>query len=128
MLCYPGLDKYFIMCMYIFRFKKLDLDNSGSLSVDEFMSLPELQQNPLVQRVIGSYFFPSAMKLILYHSSIQLVTGSYSLLASTAFIIYYSQIIQMQRLFCGSTGTDSTVYRYSNSGSVYGFIRGDKRI
>merc|ERR1711874_688551 len=34
------------------RFKKLDLDNSGSLSVDEFMSLPELQQNPLVQRVI----------------------------------------------------------------------------
>lgn len=34
------------------RFKKLDLDNSGSLSVEEFMSLPELQQNPLVQRVI----------------------------------------------------------------------------
>ena len=38
------------------RFKKLDLDNSGSLSVDEFMSLPELQQNPLVQRVIGENF------------------------------------------------------------------------
>ena len=37
------------------RFKKLDLDNSGSLSVDEFMSLPELQQNPLVQRVIGEW-------------------------------------------------------------------------
>lgn len=34
------------------RFRKLDLDNSGSLSVDEFMTLPELQQNPLVQRVI----------------------------------------------------------------------------
>ncbi|XP_038072965.1 calcineurin subunit B type 2-like [Patiria miniata] len=34
------------------RFRKLDLDNSGALSVDEFMSLPELQQNPLVQRVI----------------------------------------------------------------------------
>uniref|UniRef100_A0A915HE40 EF-hand domain-containing protein n=1 Tax=Romanomermis culicivorax TaxID=13658 RepID=A0A915HE40_ROMCU len=34
------------------RFKKLDLDGSGSLSIDEFMSLPELQQNPLVQRVI----------------------------------------------------------------------------
>ena len=37
------------------RFKKLDLDNSGSLSVDEFMSLPELQQNPLVQRVIDLF-------------------------------------------------------------------------
>jgi hypothetical protein len=34
------------------RFRKLDLDQSGSLSVEEFMSLPELQQNPLVQRVI----------------------------------------------------------------------------
>ncbi|KAF9414905.1 hypothetical protein HW555_007296 [Spodoptera exigua] len=30
------------------RFRKLDLDNSGALSIDEFMSLPELQQNPLV--------------------------------------------------------------------------------
>lgn len=33
----------------------MDLDNSGSLSVDEFMSLPELQQNPLVQRVIDIF-------------------------------------------------------------------------
>lgn len=37
------------------RFKKLDLDNSGSLSVEEFMSLPELQQNPLVHRVISIF-------------------------------------------------------------------------
>ncbi|XP_055333778.1 calcineurin subunit B type 2-like [Paramacrobiotus metropolitanus] len=37
------------------RFKKLDLDNNGSLSIDEFMSLPELQQNPLVQRVINIF-------------------------------------------------------------------------
>ncbi|XP_054440918.1 calcineurin subunit B type 2 [Pteronotus mesoamericanus] len=34
------------------RFKKLDLDSSGALSVDEFLSLPELRHNPLVQRVI----------------------------------------------------------------------------
>lgn len=37
------------------RFKKLDVDGSGSLSVEEFMSLPELQQNPLVQRVIDIF-------------------------------------------------------------------------
>jgi len=37
------------------RFKKLDLDGNGALSVDEFMSLPELQQNPLVQRVIDIF-------------------------------------------------------------------------
>ena len=34
------------------RFNKLDLDNNGALSVDEFMNLPELKQNPMVQRVI----------------------------------------------------------------------------
>ena len=28
---------------------KKDLDGSGSLSTEEFMSLPELQQNPLVR-------------------------------------------------------------------------------
>jgi serine/threonine-protein phosphatase 2B regulatory subunit len=37
------------------RFRKLDLDNSGALSTEEFMSLPELQQNPLVQRVIDIF-------------------------------------------------------------------------
>eukprot|EP00128_Syssomonas_multiformis_P000230 Colp12_sorted_trinity150504_noHs@3459 len=35
------------------RFKKLDTDNSGTLSVEEFMSLPELKQNPIVGRVIS---------------------------------------------------------------------------
>ena len=34
------------------RFRKLDTDHSGTLSIEEFMSVPELQQNPLVQRVI----------------------------------------------------------------------------
>lgn len=33
-------------------FKKLDMNQNGSLSVEEFMAIPELQQNPLVRRVI----------------------------------------------------------------------------
>ena len=52
------------------RFKKLDLDNSGSLSVDEFMSLPELQQVIYLIRIpsdnIQSNSFVQLIQLI-YH-------------------------------------------------------------
>jgi hypothetical protein len=34
------------------RFHKLDLDRSGSISATEFLSIPELKDNPLVQRVV----------------------------------------------------------------------------
>ena len=34
------------------RFSKLDTDSSGTISVDEFLAITELQQNPLVGRVI----------------------------------------------------------------------------
>ena len=37
------------------RFKKLDIDKNGTISIEEFMSLPELQQNPLVRRVIDLF-------------------------------------------------------------------------
>eukprot|EP01137_Pigoraptor_chileana_P031361 Opistho-2@19082 len=36
------------------RFKKLDKDNNGTISPEEFLSLPELHQNPLVSRVIAT--------------------------------------------------------------------------
>ena len=50
------------------RFKKLDLDNSGSLSVDEFMSLPELQQVIYLIRILARsmYSFVQLIQLI-YH-------------------------------------------------------------
>jgi len=34
------------------RFKKLDTDGSGTLTIDEFMRIPELAVNPLLERVI----------------------------------------------------------------------------
>jgi serine/threonine-protein phosphatase 2B regulatory subunit len=37
------------------RFKKLDIDGSGALSKEEFMQINDLQQNPLVQRVIDLF-------------------------------------------------------------------------
>ena len=35
------------------RFRKIDSDKSGTISVSEFLSLPELGQNPLARRIIG---------------------------------------------------------------------------
>lgn len=34
------------------RFKKLDTDNSGAISTQEFLSVPELAVNPLLERVV----------------------------------------------------------------------------
>ena len=36
-------------------FRKLDSDGSGTLSVKEFMDLPELHNNPLARRVIDLF-------------------------------------------------------------------------
>ncbi len=33
-------------------FKKIDRDKSGNLDIEEFLSIPELSQNPLVRRVV----------------------------------------------------------------------------
>ena len=37
------------------RFHKLDLDRSGSISIGEFVSVPELKENPLVKRVVDIF-------------------------------------------------------------------------
>ena len=34
------------------RFRKLDKDQSETLSVEEFLAMPELKENPIVQRVV----------------------------------------------------------------------------
>lgn len=34
------------------RFRKLDEDRSGSISIGEFVSIPELKENPLVKRLV----------------------------------------------------------------------------
>jgi len=37
------------------RFQKLDMDKSGSISIGEFVSVPELKENPLVKRVVDIF-------------------------------------------------------------------------
>ena len=46
---------HFLHDVGCFRFKKLDADGSGSLTMEEFLSLPELMGNPIVQRVVGKF-------------------------------------------------------------------------
>lgn len=36
-------------------FKKIDVNNSGDLDIEEFLKLPELSQNPLVRRVVSIF-------------------------------------------------------------------------
>ena len=36
-----------------YRFKKLDTDKSGSLSLQELLDLPQIQKNPLAKRIVG---------------------------------------------------------------------------
>lgn len=37
------------------KFKRLDTDKSGTLSVSEFLAIPELEHNPLVRRVVSTF-------------------------------------------------------------------------
>ena len=37
------------------RFRKLDKDSCGTLTTDEFLSVPELANNPLLERVIAIF-------------------------------------------------------------------------
>jgi Ca2+-binding EF-hand superfamily protein len=37
------------------KFKKLDLDKSGTISGEEFMAVPEAKGNPLAQRIIDLF-------------------------------------------------------------------------
>ena len=37
------------------RFRYLDKDSSGGISLEEFQSIPDLEHNPLVQRVVSTF-------------------------------------------------------------------------
>lgn len=64
------------------KFKRLDTDKSGTLSVQEFLAIPELQHNPLVRRVVSTfdsdksgevdfYEFISAITVFVRHTTAQ---------------------------------------------------------
>ena len=79
------------------RFQKLDLDHSGSISVGEFLSVPELKENPLVKRVVdvfdsdlsGEVDFKGKSKycFITYHYHLVILRQEFGILEKK--IIYF---------------------------------------
>ena len=109
------------------RFRKLDLDNSGSLSVDEFMSLPELQQNPLVQRVIDIFDQDGNgevdFKGIVNFTSM-LRSSKIKFFISTNWLIFLSEFIQGVSQFSVKGDKESKlrfafrIYDMDNDGAI----------
>merc|ERR1712048_1451942 len=123
------------------RFRKLDLDNSGSLSVDEFMSLPELQQNPLVQRVIeifdqdgnGEVDFREFIEGVSQFS----VKGDKSLKLKFAFKIYdidkdgyisNGELFTVLKMMVGNNLKDSQLQQIVDKTIIYADKNGDGKI
>merc|ERR1712007_302982 len=123
------------------RFKKLDLDNSGSLSVDEFMSLPELHQNPLVQRVIeifdqdgnGEVDFREFIEGVSQFS----VKGDKTLKLKFAFKIYdvdkdgfisNGELFTVLKMMVGNNLKDSQLQQIVDKTIVYADKNGDGKI
>lgn len=123
------------------RFRKLDLDNNGALSVDEFMSLPELQQNPLVQRVIeifdqdgnGEVDFREFIEGVSQFS----VKGDKSLKLKFAFKIYdvdkdgyisNGELFTVLKMMVGNNLKDTQLQQIVDKTIVYADKDGDGKI
>lgn len=123
------------------RFRKIDKDNSGSLSTAEFMSLPELQQNPLVERVLaildtdgnGEIDFDEFIKGISLFS----VKGDRSKKLAFAFKIYdidndgyisNGELYQVLKLMVGSNLKDIQLQQIVDKTIVYADRDGDGRL
>ncbi|XP_078492228.1 calcineurin subunit B type 1 [Ciona intestinalis] len=123
------------------RFRKLDLDNSGSLSIDEFMSLPELQQNPLVQRVIeifdqdgnGEVDFREFIEGVSQFS----VKGDKSSKLKFAFRIYdidndgfisNGELFQVLKMMVGNNLKDTQLQQIVDKTIIYADKDGDGKI
>ncbi|EDV29832.1 uncharacterized protein TRIADDRAFT_49810 [Trichoplax adhaerens] len=123
------------------RFKKMDLDNSGSLSVDEFMNLPELQQNPLVQRVIDIFDQDGNgevdFKEFIHGVSLFSVKGDRESKLKFAFRIYdmdkdgyitNTELFRVLKMMVGSNLKDTQLQQIVDKTIIYADTDGDGKI
>merc|ERR1712106_678586 len=108
------------------RFKKLDLDNSGSLSVDEFMSLPELHQNPLVQRVI-EIFDQDGNGEVDFKEFIEGVS-QFSVKGDKDGFISNGELYQVLKMMVGNNLKDTQLQQIVDKTIIYADTDGDGKI
>ena len=123
------------------RFRKLDTDGSGTLSVKEFMAIPELQQNPLVERVLaifddngdGEIDFEEFIKGISLFS----VQGDREKKLRFAFQIYdvdcdgfisNGELFQVLKLMVGNNLKDTQLQQIVDKTIIYADKDGDGRV
>eukprot|EP01147_Barroeca_monosierra_P006942 gene6942-7602_t len=123
------------------RFRKLDTDGSGTLSVTEFMAIPELQQNPLVERVLaifddngdGEIDFEEFIKGISLFS----VQGDREKKLRFAFQIYdvdgdgyisNGELFQVLKLMVGNNLKDTQLQQIVDKTIIYADKDGDGRV
>jgi len=124
------------------RFRKLDTDGSGTLTTDEFVqNIPELSQNPLVERVIaifdtdgdGEIDFEEFIKGISMFS----VKGSYETKLRFCFKIYdidkdgfisNGELFQVLKLMVGSNLKDMQLQQVVDKTIIYADTDGDGKV
>jgi serine/threonine-protein phosphatase 2B regulatory subunit len=63
------------------KFGKLDEDESGALSAKEFMQIPELTSNPLVERVIDIFDSDGNGEVFFYRNILSIYRNLLSLVS-----------------------------------------------
>lgn len=123
------------------RFRKLDQDGSGTLSVQEFMQLSELQQNPLVERVISIFDTDGDGEIDFqeFISGISMFAGNADRekKLSFAFKIYdvdgdsyisNGELFQVLKLMVGNNLRDTQLQQIVDKTIVYADKDGDGRV
>jgi len=123
------------------RFTKLDKDGSGTLTMDEFMEIPELASNPLLERVI-SIFDSNKDREIEFSEFISALSifsdkGNKEGKLKFAFQVYdidadgyisNGELFQVLKMMVGSNLTDVQLQQIVDKTILEGDLDGDGKI